>query len=200
MANDIAIDRLYTVNTDAEIPASRKRLGRLILWLASALFLAAFLLQALYKAGMTTFGYENWQPVLFAALIWSVALGTSLVLTRGESGKRLLFVLPAFLFTVFMVIFPTLFGLYIAMTDWNLSSFEGRQFNGLDNLWQMASDPYYWNALLNMVYYVLAVIVEYAIAFGLALLLNEDIRARKFFSSASPSCCPSCSRQSPCPG
>ncbi len=32
-----------------------------------------------------------------------------------------------------------------------------------------------------MVYYVLAVFVEYAIAFGLALLLNAEIRARKFF-------------------
>jgi multiple sugar transport system permease protein len=32
-----------------------------------------------------------------------------------------------------------------------------------------------------MVYYVLAVLIEYAIAFGLALLLNAQIRARKFF-------------------
>ena len=31
-----------------------------------------------------------------------------------------------------------------------------------------------------MVFYVLAVLVEYAIAFGLALLLNAEIRARKF--------------------
>jgi multiple sugar transport system permease protein len=35
-----------------------------------------------------------------------------------------------------------------------------------------------------MVYYVLAVIVEYGIAFGLALLLNAEIRARKFFRVA----------------
>jgi multiple sugar transport system permease protein len=32
-----------------------------------------------------------------------------------------------------------------------------------------------------MVFYVLAVLVEYVIAFGLALLLNAQIRARKFF-------------------
>ena len=35
-----------------------------------------------------------------------------------------------------------------------------------------------------MVYYVLAVLVQYAIAFGLALLLNAEIRARKFFRVA----------------
>jgi multiple sugar transport system permease protein len=96
-------------------------------------------------------------------------------------GRRALFVLPAVLFTVAMVIFPMLFGLYVSLTDWNLSSFAGRQFNGFDNLRQMMQDPFYWNALLNMVYYVIAVLVEYAIAFGLALLLSAQIRARRFF-------------------
>jgi multiple sugar transport system permease protein len=42
-------------------------------------------------------------------------------------------------------------------------------------------DAYYWNALANMIFYAFAVIGEYAIAFGLALLLNAEIRARKFF-------------------
>ena len=35
-----------------------------------------------------------------------------------------------------------------------------------------------------MIYYVLAVLVQYAIAFGLALLLNADMRGRKFFRVA----------------
>jgi multiple sugar transport system permease protein len=35
-----------------------------------------------------------------------------------------------------------------------------------------------------MVFYVLTVLVQYAIAFGLALLLNAEIRARKFFRVA----------------
>ena len=48
----------------------------------------------------------------------------------------------------------------------------------------MWTDPFYWNALRNMVCYVLAIIVEYAIAFGLALLLNAEIKARKFFRVA----------------
>jgi multiple sugar transport system permease protein len=183
-SNELMIDRLYTVSTDAEIPAGRKMSGRLLLWAASALVAITFLVQSLYKAGVTSFGFENWRPALYAILIWCIALSFSLVMTRGEAGKKLLFVLPAFLFTVFMVIFPTLFGLYIAFTDWNLSAFEGQHFNGTDNLVQMWHDPYFWNALLNMVFYVVAIIVEYAIAFGLALLLNAEIRARKFFRVA----------------
>src|SRR6266404_7942786 len=80
-----------------------------------------------------------------------------------------------------MVIFPTFFGLYVSFTDWNLSAFAGRRFSGLDNVRALIRDPYFWNALANMVWYVLAVLVQYAIAFGLALLLNSDIRGRKFF-------------------
>ena len=48
----------------------------------------------------------------------------------------------------------------------------------------MLTDPFYWNALGNMVWYCLAILVEYAIAFGLALLLSAQIRARRFFRVA----------------
>ena len=94
---------------------------------------------------------------------------------------RALFILPAVLFTVAVVIFPTLFGLSIAFTDWNSRLAGRRHFNGVDNLVQLWHDPYFWNALGNMVFYVLMVLVEYAIAFGLAMLLNAEIVARKFW-------------------
>ena len=64
------------------------------------------------------------------------------------------------------------------------SSPDGRQFNGFDNAIEMWSDPFYWNALKNMVWYILAIIPEYIIAFCLAVLLNSQIRARKFFRVA----------------
>ena len=119
--------------------------------------------------------------MLYAYLVWAVALGAGQVMIRGERGHRALFLLPALLFTVAMVIFPTFFGLYIAFTDWNLSSLTGRHFNGLDNLRSLFADPYFWNALVNMVYYVLAVLVQYAIAFGLALAAERRDPGRKFF-------------------
>ena len=106
------------------------------------------------------------------------------IMTRGESGQKTAFILPALLFTTAMVIFPTLFGLYIAFTDWNLNGDAHHHLNGFDNLRTLWQDSYFWNALGNMVFYVLTVFVQYAIAFGLALLLNADIRARKFFRVA----------------
>ena len=127
------------------------------------------------------FGFETWRPVLYAYVFWGFSIGYSRVLIYGEKGKRSLFVIPAVMYIISIVIFPLIFGLYVSFTDWNLSSFEGRKFNGLDNFYQMLSDPYYWNALYNMMIYIFFVIVEFAIAFGLALLLNANIVGRKFF-------------------
>ena len=167
--------------THEPLSAGRRSAGRMLFFAASAALVAIVLLQSLHAADLTTYGFENWRPVVYAYIGWGIALGASQVMIHGEDGQRMLFVLPALLFTVAMVVFPTLFGFYIALTDWNLSSFSGRHFNGLDNFWQMLADPYYHNALFNMGIYVLGVGVEYVIAFGLALLLNAQIRARKFF-------------------
>ena len=78
----------------------------------------------------------------------AIALGVGQVLIRGEAGMRALFLLPAVLFTVAMVIFPTLFGLYIALhrlepqrpaaaASSTASTISGRCWH----------DPYFWNAL-----------------------------------------------------
>lgn len=160
---------------------SRAVAGRVLVAIASIGLLVILLIQILHTTGKLTAGFYNWRPILYAYLLWSVALGISQVMIRGERGLRALFLLPAILFTVAVVIFPTLFGFYIASLDWNLSSLEGPHFNGLNNLIALFSDTYYWNALGNMVFYTVAVLAEYAIAFGLALLLNADIRARRFF-------------------
>lgn len=173
-------DLLHTVDADS-ISSRRILFGKIVLWGSVALLVATFILQALFEAGSITFGFATWRPVLFAYLVWAAALCLSRVLLYGEQGKKALFILPAVLFVISMVVFPLLFGLWISFSDWNLSSLTGRKFNGLDNVRQMISDPFYWNALYNMVIYVLAILVEYAIAFGLALLLNADIKARKFW-------------------
>ena len=159
---------------------ARQNLGRWVLALGSALLAIVVLIQVLNALGVLPLGLTDWRPTLYAFIVWGISLGASRVLIHGESGEQSLFVLPALLFTIAMVIFPTIFGLYIAFTDWNLSAQE-HHLNGLDNVRQLIGDPYFWNALYNMVFYVLAVLGQYIIAFGLALLLNADIVARKFF-------------------
>ena len=163
------------------IPENQKLLGKGVILLTSAVLVSTFLIQLLHKTEAISAGFENWRPVMYAYLVWSIGLCWAQVLIRGERGKRALFVLPAFLFTIAMVIFPLIFGVYIALHDWNLSAFEGMKYSGLENFRLLLADPYFWNSLLNMIYYVAAVLVEYAIAFGLAMLLNAQIVARKFF-------------------
>lgn len=185
MTNSSVLDgqKHYKVGIE-HIPVSRKRVGRGMILLASLILAVVILIQILYKSEAITIGFDSWRAILYAYLLWAVTLAFGQVLIRGELGKRSLFLLPALLFTVSLVIFPTFFGLYISFTDWNLSSFEGRQFNGLDNIRELIQDTYYWNALKNTIYYIATVAVEFVIAFSLALLINTRIRARKFFRVA----------------
>ena len=176
-------DLLHVVTNDS-ISAGRKAFGRAIIWGSAALMVVMAAAQLAQVLGWHDFGYQNWRPSLYAYCLWAICLCWGQVLLHGEHGKRTLFVLPAALFVVSLTVFPLLFGLIIAFSDWNLSSPTGRQFNGLANVRQMWADPFYWNALLNMVWYTLAILVEYAIAFGLALALNAEIKARKFFRVA----------------
>ena len=176
-------DLLHVVSND-NISDQRRALGRGIIWGSAGLMALVALAQILQVQGLHDFGFTSWRPTLYAYILWAIALSWGQVLLHGEHGKRTLFVLPAALFVISLTVFPLLFGLVIAFSDWNLSSPDGRQFNGLTNVRQMWADPFYWNALFNMFWYVLAILVEYTIAFGLALALNAEIRARKFFRVA----------------
>ena len=123
------------------VTPERRRRGVLLIRGATILLGLVILFQLLAALGYISFGFANWQPVLFAYVLWSVALCWGLVLRDGEAGWRAVFVLPAVLFTVALVIFPTFFGLYIAFSDWNLQSADGQKFNGLDNFYQLIADP-----------------------------------------------------------
>lgn len=99
--------------------------------------------------------------------------------------QRRLFLLPAVIVTLGFVIFPMLFGIYVAFTDWQLNDPAGAVFNGLENFRRIFQDQRFWNAIRNnFVFVLIGVPLQYAIALGLALLLNQDIRGQKFFRVA----------------
>jgi multiple sugar transport system permease protein len=170
-----------SLSTTAESPSWHVTAGRLLIGSTSLALGLVILAQALDAMGHLHLGWPDWRPSLYGFLAWSVCLGYGLVLSRGEAGRRALFVLPAALFVLAMAIFPTLFGLSVAFTDWNLSAAAGQHFNGLDNLVHLATDANVLNAFGNMAFYVAAIGFEYAIAFGLALLLDAQIAGRRFW-------------------
>ncbi len=120
--------------------------------------------------------------------------------------QKALFVLPAFLLTFFIVIFPTVFGILVSFTSWtrtgttldgpgsemilfrlgemvgDISAAIRSTWNGFDNFRNMAGDNAFRTALRNnLIFAFVGVPVQYLVALGLALLLNQQIRARKFF-------------------
>jgi multiple sugar transport system permease protein len=179
----VSADLIHVVQPD-DITARRKRFGRLLIRGSFLLLVLVVAAQVLNVLGIVDIGFKNWQPAMFAWITWCVCLCVGQVLIRGEAGKRLLFVLPSALFVISLTIIPLLLGIAIAFSDWNLSSPAGPSFAGLGNIERMLSDNLYWNALRNMLFYVAMVIPEYLIAFGLALLLSMQIRARRFFRVA----------------
>ena len=135
-------DPLYVVEPLVTNP-TKKIIGKSLVWFSFLLMICLAIIQFLKINETISFGFVTWRPVLYAYIFWGFSIGYSRVLIYGEKGKRSLFVIPAVLFIISIVIFPLIFGLYVSFTDWNLSSFEGRKFNGLDNFYQMLSDPYY---------------------------------------------------------
>src|SRR6186997_334339 len=145
---------------DATFPPVKRAgqaIGRLILFGSTLALVVVVAVQLLYSFDVTSNGFSNWRPVLYVYVAWAVLLCVGLILVKGERGHRAVFVLPAVLFTFSMVIFPTVFGIYVAFTDWNLSNFSGRSFSGLDNLRKLFNDSYFWNAMKNMAFYVFSV-------------------------------------------
>lgn len=150
--------------------------------IASWAMAALVAVQALHSLEIVPFGFSSWRPIALLLILWFILFDVTIFLTKGQKGQQIAFILPALQITIALVIFPTLFGFVVAFTEWDLGSASGRTFNGLDNFRKMASDENFWNALGNNFKYVLvAVPLQYVIAFGVALLLNQQIRAQKFF-------------------
>jgi multiple sugar transport system permease protein len=180
----VSAEGLIHVVTGQTIPPTRIRAGRLLMRGSLLILLLVVAAQTLDALDVAQLGFTDWQPTAWAYVTWAVCLCVGVLLTRGEQGKRILFVLPSALLVVSLTVIPLVLGIAIAFADWNLSSPVGPRFAGLGNIQRMLGDPFYWNALANMVFYVVAIIPELAIAFALALLLNAQIRARRFFRVA----------------
>jgi multiple sugar transport system permease protein len=147
--------------------------------------IAAVVLQIAQTIGRIQVRGLSWGVVAIIVVLWFIAVDVSVFVAGGLKGQRLLFLLPALQITISLVIFPTLFGLAVAFTQWDLGGVAGPVFNGLDNFRKLTSDEFFWNALGNNFKYVLvAVPLQYVLAFSVALLLNQGIKGQKFFRVA----------------
>jgi multiple sugar transport system permease protein len=91
---------------------------------------------------------------------------------RDDTRLALLFILPALIgFLVFMI-WPTLRGIYLSFTKFNLLT--PPTFNGLDNYIRMVQDPVFWNALKVTLYYVILNIgLQTVLALVIAVMMQR---------------------------
>jgi multiple sugar transport system permease protein len=100
----------------------------------------------------------------------------------ADRRARRIFLLPAVAIVLGLSIFPLLFSLGITFTNMRLLAAQPVQFYGLANWGRLFADRQFHHALQNTVTFVVAgVTLQYLLGLGLALLLNLNLRGRRFF-------------------
>jgi len=92
------------------------------------------------------------------------------------------FLAPWLLGVVVFTVGPMIASLLLAFTDYNL--LQPPTFSGLDNVVRMISDDRLWNSLrVTLVYVVVGVPLQLALALGVALLLDKGMRGLALYRS-----------------
>jgi raffinose/stachyose/melibiose transport system permease protein len=93
-----------------------------------------------------------------------------------------LFLLPALVLFLGMVLLPIAFGAYTSFFKWNGFVFPPTDFIGLDNFKQLLQDEIFRGDLKRGAILVgLSLVIQLPVALGLALLLNQQIRGRSVY-------------------
>ncbi len=101
--------------------------------------------------------------------------------SRGMSDYQLkmAFIMPTMILLILMNIFPLLWSLYLSFHDYEASMPKPPEFIGAKNYVDVLTDPDIWKYFQTTAYFVvLAVVAQFLIGFGLALLLNRSFAAK----------------------
>lgn len=91
-------------------------------------------------------------------------------------------VAPAVLALAVTVAYPILYNGYISLFDWNiLESDVPEDFVGLGNYLDILADPSFRHSLwVTTSFTLLAIVIEFILGLAMAMLVNEQIHARRF--------------------
>ncbi len=91
---------------------------------------------------------------------------------RDDTRLALLFILPALIGFLAFMVWPTLRGIYLSFTSFNLLT--PPEFNGLDNYIRMVQDPVFWNSMRVTIYYVfINIVLQTAFALVIAVMMQR---------------------------
>ena len=89
---------------------------------------------------------------------------------------RNLFIIPTITFLIVFNVFPLIYSLGTAFTDYKASTSAPANFIGLDNFRELLNDPNIWrNFTITAKYVIISVTGQVIVGFGLAMLLNRPI-------------------------
>ncbi len=89
---------------------------------------------------------------------------------------RNLFIIPTIAFLIIFNVFPLIYSLATAFTDYRASTSEPANWIGLDNFRTLLGDPNIWrNFTITAKYVIISVTGQLVVGFGLAMLLNRPI-------------------------
>ncbi|GAG88017.1 unnamed protein product, partial [marine sediment metagenome] len=97
-----------------------------------------------------------------------------------EKNVKFVFLLPAVIFILTLVIFPLLYSLRLSFC---LARFgKNPIFIGLENYIDLLKDYKFWDTLkITLIFVLLTVSTEFFLGLALALLFNREIRGRRYF-------------------
>lgn len=101
--------------------------------------------------------------------------------TRRKNITDYLFLAPAMVIYLSVIIAPVFYSLFISVFKWN--GIGEMEFIGLHNYTALfANDPIFLQAMKNnLVWIILSLAVTMTVALGLAVILNKQFRGRTFF-------------------
>jgi len=96
-----------------------------------------------------------------------------------------LYIAPAFLVLIVILIYPLGYSFWLSFHEWTLRGFvNGVPWVGLQNYISLVSNPDFINSLrLTFTFVICALVIEFALGMGLALLLNHNLKGKGIIRS-----------------
>lgn len=96
----------------------------------------------------------------------------------GDQRVKYALALPAFVFIIAGIVYPTGYLLYNSMTAWSLTRLDlGQTFIGLDNYGKLLADQRFYSSLgITAIFTIATTSIQTVLGVALALLLNRNIR------------------------